>query len=172
MMRAAPEMSPNLDDAIVALDGGSVNGVISREQLATVRAFLEQLNDVRDVPPVLLDRAQGAALEGAYQAGVRVADESGHVLVVSLPALLGLLQPTPRPTFRGWLARLLPASPCNQDCEQGDKCPSRSDLADQLIVAVRAANAWKARAEAAEAKIRNWQLEFTLGKVAGGVHAR
>lgn len=91
-MMHAPEMSPTLDDALRALDGASVTGVMSASHLAAVRGFLEQLNDVRDVPAVMLEPAQAAALEGAYQAGVRCADESGHVLVVSLPSLLHLLQ--------------------------------------------------------------------------------
>lgn len=92
-MMHAPEMSPTLDDALRALDGASVTGVICARQLAAVRGFLEQLDQVRDVPAVVLEPAQAALMEGAYQAGVRCADESGHVLVVSLPAFLELCPP-------------------------------------------------------------------------------
>jgi hypothetical protein len=92
-MMHAPEMSPTLDDALRALDGASVNGVMNTAQLAAVRGFLEQLDDVRDVRPVVLDRAQAEHLEGAYLAGARCADESGHVLVMSLPAFLALCPP-------------------------------------------------------------------------------
>jgi hypothetical protein len=54
---------------------------------------------VRDVPAVVLDRAQAEHMEGAYQAGVRCADESGHVLVVSLPGVPRLCPP-PAPVRR------------------------------------------------------------------------
>jgi hypothetical protein len=106
-MMHAPEMSPTLDDALRALDGASVNGVINAAQLAAVRGFLEQLDDVRDVAPVLANgRALAEHLEGAYLAGVRCADESGHVLVMSLPAFLAMCPP-PAPVARrdGALAR-------------------------------------------------------------------
>lgn len=105
-MMHAPEMSPTLDDALRALDGAGVNGVISATQLAAVRGFLEQLDDVRDVAPVLVNgRALAEHLEGAYQAGVRCADESGHVLVMSLPAFLQVCPPVvPDPVRDGLLA--------------------------------------------------------------------
>lgn len=104
-MMHAPDMSPTLDDALRALDGASVNGVISATQLAAVRGFLAQLDDVREVPATVLDPAQAARMEGAYQVGVRCADESGHVLVVSLPAFLELFPP---PAAGAWLPVSIP----------------------------------------------------------------
>lgn len=106
-MMHAPEMSPTLDDALRALDGATVNGVMSAAQLAAVRGFLEQLDDMRDVSAVVLDPAQAAHMEGAYLEGVRCADESGHVLVVSLPAFLRLCPPaapacSAAPRRSGW----------------------------------------------------------------------
>lgn len=98
-MRSAPEMVPSLDDALLALDG--FPGRVPDIGLAV--RFLEQLNGVRDVPAVLPDQHQAAVLEGAYQAGFRCADESGHVLVVSLPDLLAHLRDV---EHAGRLARL------------------------------------------------------------------
>lgn len=95
MMTAAPEMVPTLDDALRALDG--FPGRPADVPLAL--AFLEQLNEVRDVPALVLDQAQREHMERAYQAGVRCADESGHVLVVSLPAFLELF---PVPAAGAW----------------------------------------------------------------------
>jgi hypothetical protein len=101
-MRAAPDLFPPLDDALRALDGFPGRPA----DVATARAFLERLDEVRDVPAMVLDQAQAAHLEGAYLAGVRCADESGHVLVMSLPVFLELCPP-PAPyrdnVFGGWL---------------------------------------------------------------------
>lgn len=88
-MRAAPDLFPPLDDALRALDGFPGRPA----DVATARAFLERLDDVRDVPALVLDQAQAEHMEGAYQAGVRCADESGHVLVMSLPVFLALCPP-------------------------------------------------------------------------------
>jgi hypothetical protein len=89
MMPAAPDLFPPLDDALRALDGFPGRPA----DVATARAFLERLDDVRDVPPVVLDKAQAEHMEGVFLAGVRCADESGHVLVMSLPVFLELCPP-------------------------------------------------------------------------------
>jgi hypothetical protein len=111
MMRGAPEMRPSLDEALRAMGGSVPPG------LGVVDQFLAQLDELRECPAVVLDQDQAAALEGAYLAGFRCADESGHVLVVSLPALLAYVghgapaAPTPR---WPWLAKgvqLLGAGP-------------------------------------------------------------
>lgn len=94
-MRAAPDLFPPLDDALRALDGFPGRPA----DVTTARAFLEQLDQVRDVPAVVLDQAQAEHMEGAYLAGVRCADESGHVLVMSLPVFLELCPP-PAPARR------------------------------------------------------------------------
>jgi hypothetical protein len=121
-MRAAPEMVPGLDDALLALDG--FPGRVPDIGLAV--RFLEQLNGVRDVPAVIPDQVQAAALEGAYQAGFRCADESGHVLVVSLPDFLAYAGAVSRPSrwarFRYWLAGLVPSTACTYDCNSGRAC--------------------------------------------------
>jgi hypothetical protein len=108
MMPAAPDLFPPLDDALRALDDFPGRPA----DVATARAFLEQLDQVRDVPAVVLDQAQAVLLEGAYQAGVRCADESGHVLVMSLPVFLELMAAKTIVSERtyvfdplGWLAR-------------------------------------------------------------------
>lgn len=103
MMHAAPEMSPTLDDAIRAFDRSDQAGGLARQDFDILRQFFAQLDDVRDVPAVVLDPAQAAHMEGVYQAGVRCADESGHVLVVSLPVFLALCPP-PVPHRDGLLA--------------------------------------------------------------------
>jgi hypothetical protein len=105
-MMHAPEMSPSLDDALRALDGASVNGVISAAQLAAVRGFLEQLDEVRNVPPMIVGRAVAELLEGAYLAGARCPDESGRMLVMSVPAFVQLSAPLAvRSPRASWLAR-------------------------------------------------------------------
>lgn len=88
-MRAAPDLFPPLGDALRALDGFPGRPA----DVATARAFLERLDDVRECAPVVLDQAQAEHMEGAYLAGVRCADESGHVLVMSLPVFLELCPP-------------------------------------------------------------------------------
>lgn len=122
-MRSAPEMAPSLDDALLALDG--FPGRVPDIGLAV--RFLEQLNSVRDVPAVIPDQLQAAALEGAYQAGFRCADESGHVLVVSLPDLLAYVAAfAPRVSrwarLRAWFAGLVPPTSCTFDCNSGRAC--------------------------------------------------
>lgn len=109
----APDMSPTLDDALQAWDRLARNQASNPlTDMARVRMFLDQLDEVRNVPAVVLDPEQSRHMEGAYQAGVRCADESGHVLVVSLPAFLelfpvprrdGLLAPFGR--FAAWLVK-------------------------------------------------------------------
>lgn len=172
-MMAAPEMSPTLDDALRALDGAGVNGVISAAQLAAVRGFLEQLDDVRECPAVVLEPSQAELMEGAYQAGVRCADESGHVLVVSLPAFLafqGHGVPSSRLSWRAKLEQLRarwfgPASRCScgryqhADLEQHEpQCVGYGLGQAALVFDNDELDQWKARALAAEKRIRDEQF--------------
>jgi hypothetical protein len=213
-MMHAPEMSPTLDDALRALDGASVTGVISAPQLAAVSGFLEQLDAVRGAPALLVHgRAVAEHLEGAYQAGARCADESGQVLVMNLPAFLSVCPPrAPAPertlfpslglVLAGvclliaantqnpwWLAASLcgavawlvglPASPCTQNCGQGDRCSCMPPPAPVLTPTTHPWLAfdndeldhWKARALAAEKKIRDEQFARLFAVPNGGKHA-
>lgn len=107
MMTAAPDLFPPLDAALRALDDFPGRPA----DVATARAFLERLDDVRDVPALVLDQVQAEHMEGAYLAGVRCADESGHVLVMSLPVFLELCPPPDKAEARYQVAeRLLPAA--------------------------------------------------------------
>lgn len=94
-MGAAPEISPTLDDAIGAMDRVLRNpDTPPTVDMSRVCMFLDRLDDLRAGllrGRVALGRAQSEALEGAYRAGFRCLDESGHVLVVSLPALLAYI---------------------------------------------------------------------------------
>lgn len=201
MMPAAPEMSPTLDDAIRALDGFPAGAA----DVGTAQRFLAQLDDVRDVPPVLVNgRAVAEHLEGAYQAGVRCADEAGHVLVMSLPTFLSVCPPEqaapPRSPWGvlpsaglvvagvclliaantqnawwlaaslcgavAWVLAGLPSSACTQNCGQGDRCscapaPMPAGELDH----------WKARALAAEKKIRDEQFARLFDVTNGASHA-
>lgn len=167
----SPEFSPTLDDAIRALDRVIHAGRTPHPDLLLACRFLDLLDEVRNVPPVVqLNREQSELMEISYANGVRTADESGHVLVVSLPAFLGLMRPILQPTIKGrlsaWFARLFPPNPCNQNCAQGDKCPSRSDMADAYHGAREDAAIWKKRALEAEAKLRLQQLDQVFAKAA------
>lgn len=167
-MRAAPEMVPSLDDALLALDG--FPGRVPDIGLAV--RFLEQLNSVRDVPAVIPDHLQAAALEGAYQAGFRCADESGHVLVVSLPDLLAYVghgAPSSRLSwrakFRQLRARLfgpVPACSCGR-YQHADPEQHEPDCTGPAYLGAREdAAIWKKRALEAEAKLRAQQLELVF----------
>lgn len=211
-MRAAPAMAPSLDDALRALETAGINFPDYR----TVARFLHQLDDVRRGPAVLLDPEQAAALEGAYLAGFRCADDAGLLLAVSLPALLAYVghgAPSSRLSWRGKLAawrsfavltwslalaalaaavldrdlqatgwllmgasaaalveskrRPPAASACTQNCNQGRACTCQGVLAfdsEEL-------DQWKARALAAEKKIRDEQFARLFEAPNGGKYA-
>ena len=101
----APEMSPTLDDALRAMETAGINP----PDYSTAHRFLCQLDAVRGGVAEVLDSKQSALLEGAYQAGVRCADESGRVLVASPRVLLGLMGRAPAPVWPGFLSAGLAA---------------------------------------------------------------
>lgn len=81
-MNTAPDMEPSLDDAIRAVH--ALNTPFNSHRVGdieTLRRFLLDMDYVPQEPPVLGPR-QLAALEAAYQAGFRVANHIGSVMVV------------------------------------------------------------------------------------------
>jgi hypothetical protein len=189
MTHAAPEMAPSLDEALRAMGGRVPLG------LGVVDQFLARLDNVRECPAVVLDQAQAAFMEGAYLAGVRCADESGHVLVMSLPdflALMGHGAPSSRLSWRAKVdqlrARLFRPRPaarlvrgkvpaCSQDCNQGRACTCQPQTVGYALGQGALAfdsdelDHWKARALAAEKKIRDEQFARLFEVPHGGKYA-
>lgn len=88
-MTHAPDMSPSLDDAIQAVNELCKPFISQRTtDLETIRKFLLTLDYV---PPAALNPSdeEACALEAAYQAGFRVLNKIGSVMIVRTEDYLG-----------------------------------------------------------------------------------
>lgn len=92
-MNTAPDMEPSLDDAIRAVH--ALNTPFNSHRVGdieTIRRFLLEMDYVPQAAPVY-SMNELAALEAAYQAGFRMANHIGSVMVVRTEDLLKVLMP-------------------------------------------------------------------------------